>query len=58
MGNWLRRLQEERLKCRQTDLKPLIDQFWAWCEQAAPAPKSRLGVALTYALNQRQMLNR
>jgi hypothetical protein len=49
---------EERLKCRQTDLKPLIDQFWAWCEQAAPAPKSRLGVALTYALNQRQMLNR
>ncbi|CAJ1226774.1 IS66 family transposase [Lactiplantibacillus xiangfangensis] len=48
----------ERLKCRLAKLKPLIDQFWAWCDQAAPAPKSRLGIALTYALNQRRMLNR
>ncbi|WP_435891532.1 IS66 family transposase [Lacticaseibacillus salsurivasis] len=30
----------------------------AWCDAAEAAPKSRLGLALTYARNQRQLLNR
>lgn len=48
----------ERLRRRQVELKPVIDAFWAWCDTADAAPKSRLGLALTYARNQRQLLNR
>lgn len=48
----------ERLKLRQTELRPVIKEFWSWCDSANPAPKSRLGVALTYAVNQRRQLNR
>lgn len=55
---WKNLTAEERRRHRQAELKPLIDQFWTWCDSANPAPKSRLGVALTYAINQRQLLNR
>jgi len=47
-----------RLNKRQQELKPLIERFWQWCDQADALPKDRLGKALAYAQGQRAALNR
>lgn len=57
-SKWKNLPPEERRRRRKIELKPIIDKFWAWCDSANPAPKSRLGVALAYAQHQRSMLNR
>lgn len=49
---------DDRLAARQRELKPLIEQFWTWCDQVDVLPKSRLGKALAYAQGQRAALNR
>jgi len=48
------RRYEERLK----NMKPLLDEFWEWVQQLNPLPNSNLGKAITYALNQKESLNR
>ncbi len=57
-AKWVLLDPAERLKRRQAELKPVIDAFWTWCDAAEATTKSRLGKALTYARNQRQLLNR
>ena len=54
---WSKLSSSERLDRRSKSLKPLIDSFWQWCDQAETLPKSRLGRALIYAQNQRKALN-
>ncbi|ULQ48788.1 IS66 family transposase [Liquorilactobacillus nagelii] len=54
---WSKSSSSERLDRRSKSLKPLIDNFWQWCDQAEALPKSRLGKALIYAQNQRKALN-
>lgn len=54
---WQKFSSNERFEFRLKKLKPLIDKFWQWCDQAEALPKSRLGKALTYAQNQRTALN-
>jgi transposase len=54
---WSKLSSSERLDRRSKSLKPLIDSFWQWCDQAEALPKSRLGKALIYAQNQRKALN-
>lgn len=49
---------DERLKRRQTELKPLIDDFFAWLETFTPVPKSKLANAVEYAKNQKESLVR
>jgi len=45
---------------RQAQAKPKVDAFFDWCaeEQATTLPRSALGEALTYALNQQTSLRR
>ena len=45
---------EERKKQRKLHSKPVADAFFAWAKKAhgEALPKNRLGVALTYAVNQ------
>src|SRR5690606_32750930 len=45
---------EARLALRQAKAKPLVDAFYAWCRDPSRIvlPKSTLGGALSYALNQ------
>jgi transposase len=45
---------EERLKQRKIQLKPVLDEFYAWCEQLNPLKGSKLGKAITYAFNHRK----
>jgi transposase/uncharacterized small protein (DUF1192 family) len=49
---------EERAKRREAASKPIAEAFFAWVESMLPKslPKSKLGVALTYASNQRPWL--
>ena len=56
--DWRALSPDLRKQQRLDKLKPLINQFWQWCDQADATPKSRLGIALTYAQNQRATLNR
>ncbi|MCP9313732.1 transposase [Liquorilactobacillus satsumensis] len=56
-GSGAKLSSSERLDRRSKSLKPLIDSFWQWCDQAEALPKSRLGKALIYAQNQRKALN-
>lgn len=48
----------QRLHERQKLLKPLITDFWAWCDNVVVLPKDRLGKAIAYAQGQRASLNR
>ena len=41
---------EERLHKRQTELSPLMDEFFDWCRKQAVLPGSKLGTALEYSL--------
>lgn len=51
---------EARLEQRQEKAKPLVDSFFEWLEplKGEVVPKSPLHKAVTYALNQRQALER
>ena len=49
---------QARLTRRKQELKPVIEQFWQWCDCVETLPKDRLGKALTYAQGQRAALNR
>lgn len=57
-SKWKTLSAAERLRARQKELKPLIDQFWAWCDNVDALPKTRLGKAIAYAQKQRPALNR
>ena len=46
-----------RYQARQKYLKPLLDEFWQWCDMADVLPKTRLGKAIAYAQGQRTALN-
>ena len=47
---------EERAKRRNLESKPVAEAFFAWAESTQAQPKSKLGQALTYAVNQRPWL--
>lgn len=49
---------EERLKIRQEQSRPVLDAFLAWLRtnQSRVLPKSKLGEAITYCLNQWEKL--
>lgn len=42
---------EERLHKRQTELAPLMDDFFDWCLEESVLPGSKLGTAIEYSLN-------
>lgn len=47
---------EERYRKRLELEKPILDELFAWAEKLAVTPKSKLGEAVTYVLNQRKYL--
>ena len=49
---------ENRLKVRQEELKPMVDEFFAWIKEhrSDVTLKSLTGKAITYALNQEEYL--
>ena len=49
---------KEREKRRQSELKPLVDDFFTWAKEtySKTANKSALGQALSYCINQEQYL--
>ena len=47
---------EERARRRNLESKPVAEAFFAWAESVQAQPKSHLGQAITYALNQRPWL--
>jgi len=49
---------EERAKRRELESKPIAEAFFAWAEDLLPKtlPKSKLGIAVTYAVNQKRWL--
>jgi transposase len=49
---------EERYKKRQELAKPVLDEFFSWLSSLRPAPKSALGKAVHYALEQWNYLKR
>jgi len=51
---------EQRCEVRQGEAKPIVDAFFDWCTQEQPRtlPRSAMGEALTYALNQQASLRR
>jgi len=50
---------DRRKQIRILESKPVVDEFFAWAESMLPSvfPKSLLGTAVTYAVNQRELLN-
>lgn len=51
---------EVRLAARRETAKPLVETFFAWCEERLPSALDETPIqkALRYALNQREALNR
>jgi len=49
---------EERANRREIESKPVAEAFFAWAEETQPKtlPKSKLGIAVTYAVNQKAWL--
>ena len=47
---------EERKKQRQERSKPVLEAYWSWLETVNPLQGSKLGDAVTYALNQKDAL--
>ncbi len=47
---------EERYRKRLEQAKPILDEFFAWAKTLNAAPKSNLGKALTYLVNQETYL--
>ncbi|NQR96405.1 IS66 family transposase, partial [Streptococcus suis] len=50
-SDWADLSSEERLHKRQTELAPLMDEFFDWCRNQAVLPGSKLGTAIEYSLN-------
>jgi transposase len=50
---------DERKKCRERESKPVADKFFDWAESMIPQtlPKSLMGTAVRYAINQKQWLS-
>ena len=50
--------EEERYQKRQEESKPLLEAYFAWVEKTAKEalPKSALGLAVNYSLNQKEKL--
>lgn len=48
----------ERLTQRRGLIQPLFDQFWSLVENTQAMPKTKLGRAITYAVNQRNALGK
>jgi len=46
-----------RFEARSEESKKIMDEFFTWCENAGALPKSALGKAVQYALDQRKWLN-
>ena len=49
-NDWADLSTEERLHKRQTELAPLMDEFFGWCRNQAVLPGSKLGTAIEYSL--------
>ncbi|HEM4433234.1 TPA: transposase [Streptococcus suis] len=49
-SDWADLSSEERLHKRQTELAPLMDEFFDWCREQSVLPGSKLGTALEYSL--------
>lgn len=49
-ASWESLRSEERLVKRQTELAPLMDEFFEWCRAQAVLPGSKLGQAIEYSL--------
>ena len=49
---------DARTQIRQAEARPIVGEFWQWCETARrdALPKSGLGTAIQYALNLRKPL--
>ncbi|MCV3326863.1 IS66 family transposase [Pediococcus ethanolidurans] len=47
-----------RRRRRRSRTRKLLKRFWKWIDMAQATPKSRLGKAITYALDQRTALDR
>ena len=47
---------EERFEQRQKRVRPILEEFFNWAETRQATPKSKLGEALTYTLNQREYI--
>ncbi len=48
---------EEREKQRQEKVKPILDAYWSWLDTVDALDGSGLGKAVTYARNQKELLN-
>ena len=46
-----------RFEARQERTKPLLEAFYGWCSKQSALPKSHLGKAVNYCLNQRFWLD-
>ena len=49
---------EERLKARTDQVKPVVDEYWKWLDELIVDSNSKLGEAVTYSKNQKEYLNR
>ena len=49
---------EERLKARIDQVKPVVDEYWKWLDELVFNSNSKLGEAVTYSKNQKEILNR
>jgi transposase len=51
---------DHRCEVRRDQAAPIVDAFFDWCEQEQPRtlPRSNMGEALTYAMNQQTSLRR
>ncbi len=50
--------REEKQKQRQEQIKPVLDEFFAWLDTVEPSGGSKLASAVQYALNEKKYLCR
>jgi len=55
-GQWEKLTPEERFERRLRESKPLAESFFSWLESLSVIPKSTMGIAIGYALDQRPWL--
>ena len=55
-SEWAELSPEQRFQKRQTEAKPLAEDFFRWARSANVLPKSPLGKALRYAIDQQPWL--
>lgn len=55
LGNLIR---EEKQKQRQEQIKPVLDEFFAWLDTVEPSGGTKLAKAVQYALNEKRYLCR